>query len=254
MGTLEVEDRGEEIRVLTLNNPARRNALDAALLEDLSRALDATPRVFLLRGKGGHFCSGFDLTQFPDAEKVTGPLPDTALLAVLKKLESHPSPSVALVQGAAVGGGCDLAAACDFRVGDSTATFWMPPAKLGVVYAADGLSRMVRRVGNARAKWMLLTGRKVAAEQAEAWGLLDERVPDGQAPLAAERLCEELAAGAPLAVRAMKRALDALSAPPLSVDELARLDEARRQSYGSEDFLEGRNAVRERRAPRFKGR
>ncbi|HSP78968.1 MAG TPA: enoyl-CoA hydratase/isomerase family protein, partial [Myxococcaceae bacterium] len=202
---LQVEDLEEGIRVLTLSNPARRNALDDGLLARLDEALtSATGRVraLLIRGEGGTFCSGYDLNLL--SAPSGGRLPDDALVACLSRLEAHPVPSVALVRGAAFGAGFDLAASCDFRVGAEDSVFCMPPARLGIVYSLEGLARVARLVGVARAKSLFLTGRRLAAEEARDWGVLDECHPVAEIEERALALCRTLASQAPLAVAGMK--------------------------------------------------
>jgi enoyl-CoA hydratase/carnithine racemase len=254
---LEVEDREGGVRVLTLVRPARRNALDDGLIAQLHAALSpgasGSARALLVRGRGGTFCSGYDLTGLGPAAP-GGPLPDDALMEALRLLEAHPLPSVALVQGAAFGAGCDLAAACDFRVGAEDAVFCLPPARLGVVYAEAGIARMTRLVGAARAKNLFLTGRRLEAPEALAWGLLDECQPAAEAEARALALCELLARGAPLAVAGMKETFRLLARPGLAAEDAERLRALRAEAFGSDDAREGRAAFLEKRPPRFSGR
>ncbi|NTX33529.1 enoyl-CoA hydratase/isomerase family protein [Myxococcus sp. CA033] len=251
--SVEVEDREGGVRVLTLSNPARRNALNDAMLARLDAALEPAPhvRVLLVRGAGGTFCAGYDLTHLgpPGAD---GRLPDDALVECLLKLEHHPVPSVALVQGAAVGAGFDLAASCDFRVGAPDTVFLMPPAKLGIVYSPEGLARATRLVGLSRAKQLFLTARKLDAREALDWGLLD--ACEGDAEAQAFALCATLAGHAPGAVSGMKESFGLLSRAPLGDAEQARLRALRAAAFGSEDAKEGRAAFLEKRPPRFTGR
>lgn len=249
------------VRTITFANRRKKNALDEPLLERLRAAFDVPERgevrAFLLEAEaeeGGPFCAGYDLSSLVEAG-ADGPLPDDNLAAVLASIARHPVPSVVCLTGAAYGAGCDLASACDFRVGSASALFVMPPARLGVVYAEQGLARMARHLGFTRAKYLFLTGRRLDSEGAERWGLLDERHPtDAQARAAALALARELAAQAPLAVGGMKRAFEALAEVALSDAVRAQLALARREAYLSADAREGRDAFRERRAPRFLGR
>jgi enoyl-CoA hydratase/carnithine racemase len=253
--TVEVEDRAEGVRVLTLSHPARKNALDDRLLGLLDAALSPPPqiRAFLVRGAGGTFCSGYDLTNLgppsPD-----GRLPDDPLMAFLSRLERHPLPSVALVQGAAFGAGFDLACACDFRVGTPDTVFCMPPARLGIVYSVEGMARASRLVGLARARALFLTARKLDGPTALAWGLLDECPPTQEAEARALALCQTLASHAPLAVAGMKEVFGLLGRPALTEEERARARALRAAAFSSEDAKEGRAAFLEKRPPAFKGR
>ncbi|MEW5740554.1 MAG: enoyl-CoA hydratase-related protein [Myxococcota bacterium] len=254
--SLLTKDLPGGVRELTVSHPARKNALDDGLLEALDGALSSSEgvRAWLVRGAGeGIFSAGYDLTSLtsyqPDAR-----LPDERLGEVLDRLSRHPAPSVALVTGPAIGAGCELAAACDFRVGDPNALFSMPPAKIGVVYALKGLQRFVARVGEGRARYLFLTGRRLGADDALRFGLLDLLAADAAAAEAQARaLCDELAANAPLAIRGLKRGLALLEEGGGSAEERAEYEALRRQSFNSRDAREGRDAVLAKRPPRFTG-
>ncbi len=251
--SLDVRDVGPGVRQLTLSHPGRKNALDAGVLEQLDAALrdDAGVKAWLLRGEGGVFSSGYDLMAldgFPEGTR----LPDERLGEVFDALARHPAPSVALVDGPAVGAGCELAVACDFRVGNAAAFFQLPPAKLGVVYALAGLARVRERIGPVAARTLFLAARRVEAKAALHLGLLDELADDAGA--AALALCESLAASAPLAMRGLKQGLSLLERGGGTPAERAAYEVLRRESFNSEDVKEGRAAMLERRPPRFQGR
>ncbi len=154
------------------------------------------------------------------------------------------------MSGIAVGAGCELAAACDFRVGDAGAKFAMPPARLGVVYALKGLARLSSRVGEQAARRMFLTGRVVDAQSALRLGLLDVLAADAEQEALA--WCSELAGHAPLAVKGMKRGFRLMHGGP--EPELAHYERLRRESFNSEDAREGKEALMNKRVPVFKGR
>lgn len=255
--TLEVSDARPGVRVLTVAHPARKNALDDGVLELLDRALadDAGVRCWLVRGAGeGIFSSGYDL-QALGAYLPPERLPDERLGEVLDRLTSHPAPSVALVTGPAFGAGCELAMACDFRVGSQAAVFCMPPARLGVVYALKGLSRVVERVGEGPARFMFLTGRRIPSAEALRFGLVDLLADsDARATQQALELCAELAANAPLAISGMKTGFELLSRGGSTEVERLSYEQARRASFNSADAREGRLAILEKRAPTFSGR
>jgi enoyl-CoA hydratase/carnithine racemase len=251
--SLHIRDLPGGVRELTLSHPGRKNALDESVLEALDAALrgGAGVSAWLIRGEGGAFSSGYDLTAldgFPEGTR----LPDERLGEVLDALSAHPAPSVALVEGPAVGAGCELAVACDFRVGSRDAFFLLPPAKLGVVYALQGLARVRERIGPVAARTLFLTAKRVDAQEALRLHLLDEVADDARA--AAEALCASLAASAPLAMRGMKRGLSLLERGGVTADERAAYEALRRQSFNSDDVREGRAALLERRPPRFTGR
>lgn len=249
---LQVFDIADGVRALTLSHRERKNALDPGFLDALEVALanGEGVRAWLLRSTGpGPFSAGYDLTAlngFPEGSQ----LPDERLGQVFDLLSLHPAPSVALVTGLAVGAGCELAAACDFRVGDAAARFAMPPAKLGVVYALKGLKRLSSRIGEQAARRMFLTGRVVDAQSALRLGLLDVLAADAAAEALA--LCTELAGNAPLAVQGMKRGFRLMhgGAEP----ELVEYERLRRASFNSDDAREGKEALMGKRVPKFQGR
>lgn len=250
--TLHAADIADGVRALTFTNRERKNALDAGFFDSLEAALtDASGvRAWLVRAEGeGIFSAGYDLTALGGFPEGTS-LPDTRLGEVLDALANHPAPSVALITGAAIGAGCELAVACDFRVGSPAARFVMPPAKLGVVYALKGLQRLTSRVGEQTARLMFLSGRPLDAEAAHQRGLLDVFAEDAQAQ--ALVLCSELAMNAPLAVQGMKRGFQLLETS--TVAEREAYERLRRTSFNSDDVREGKDAVMNRRAPRFSGR
>lgn len=249
--SLLVEDVAPGVRALVLSNPARRNAIDPGFIEALSAALDddAGVKVWLVRGEGtGVFSGGFDLTQL-DAVDEGQPLPDERLGQVLQKLARHRLPSVALVLGKAIGGGCELAVSCDFRVGNARASFSFPPARLGIVYARAGLQRLRARVGEQVARRMFLAGLPLDAEEARAVQLLDVLADDAEERALA--LCQQLAASAPLAVQGMKFGFSLLDGA--SDEALADYELLRRQAFNSRDAREGREAMLQRRSPTFTG-
>ena len=257
-GKIQAEDRGF-VRVLTIENRAKRNAFDYGSLAELEEACRAAERdrvrCLVLRGGGDQaFSSGFDIGAMdPTGED----RPDLAVERAMEAVEAVPCPTVAFVNGAAFGAGCELAVTCDLRVASSGAVLGMPPAKLGVVYAAAGIRRFLALVGPAHAREMLFTGRPVDGERARAKGLVDRLVEPDRAEAEAVLLAEEIAQNAPLAVQGMKRILRLLVAAHergLTVAERQEVAELRRRAFESEDLKEGRAAWAERRPPRFQGK
>jgi enoyl-CoA hydratase/carnithine racemase len=252
-GTVHVDDAPGGVRVVTLSNPGRKNALDGAMLDALAEAYDSAGgvRAFLLRGDGeGVFSAGWDLNDlstYAPGER----LPDEHLADVLDRLAAHPAPSVAAIDGPAFGAACELAVACDFRVGGPGAVISMPPARLGVVYSLQGLGRFRTRLGDATTRLLFLTGRRLGAEEALRRQLLDV-VVDRPREVALE-WCVELAGHAPLAMEGLKRGLELLGRGGGSEDERAEYQALRRRSFNSADAQEGRKAILEKRAPVFRG-
>jgi enoyl-CoA hydratase/carnithine racemase len=242
---IRIDDRPGGIRVVTVSNPKKRNALDPKLLGELKAAFAPADgvRALLLRGEGDHFCSGYDLAGLESIPE-TGPLPDDPLQEALSAVEAYPVPTVACVRGGAFGAGAELALTCDLRLFGDDATFCLPPAKLGVIYAPQGIRRLRDVVGPARAKLIFFTGRRYSATQSLALGLCEELHPAMLLEETAVKLCEELAANAPLAIAGMKR----IFRGDTDVREL------RRAAFRSEDAKEGRSALMEKRAAKFNGR
>lgn len=250
------DDGAAPVRTLTLRHAGKRNALDATMIAELRTALaglSGEVRAVLLRGDGDAFCAGYDLTAFPPTG-AAGPLPDEAFRQLVSELIDCPKPIVALVTGPAFGGGCDLAAACDFRVGTPKAVFCMPPSRLGIVYAPEGLWRFVALLGLSRAKRMFLTGCRVDAKRALQWGLLDEVAPAREALKVAQALCDELAQGSTTAISGMKRGFRLLERPPLTPDELIDYEALRRSAFAGPDAREAREAFIAKRRPSFEPR
>ncbi|HTS82119.1 MAG TPA: enoyl-CoA hydratase/isomerase family protein [Myxococcaceae bacterium] len=241
------------VRVLTLERPQRRNALTPFLLDALAEALEPDPavRALVLEARGAAFCAGYDLAQL-GADAAAARSPDARIQEVLAMLEGHPAPSVAVVHGAAFGAGCELACACDFRVGTPDTVLCMPPVRLGVVYAPEGIWRVARLAGLQRARWMFLTAAELSAAEALSWGLLDVVADDAAAR--AHALAASLASGAPLAMAGLRGALRAMGRAPIDPAARAELERLRTEAFASEDAQEARNAMREKRAPRWKGR
>jgi len=250
---LRIDDEPGGVRVLTLSNPGRKNALDEGLLAQLDTALATTTGAgaFLIRGDGeGVFSAGWDLHALSTVP-ADRPLPDAVLGEVLDRLSAHPFPSVAMIDGPAYGAACELAMACDFRVAGAGAALSMPPARLGLVYSLKGLARFRERVGDATTRYLFLTGRRVAAPEALRRGLVDVLC---EAPLAEARaLCVELAGHAPLAIAGLKRGLSLLADVEKTPQAVEGYEALRRASFESADAREGRKAILEKRPPRFRG-
>lgn len=246
MGTVVVDRPADGVARVTIDNAAKRNALDAEILEGLARELPALDaRCVILTGAGDAFSAGYDIGNLTP-EKLADVLihPFEAALAALDAVEV---PVIADVNGHALGGGLELALACDLRVCAPGARLGMPPARLGVVYSHSGLRRFVDAIGTARTRQLFLTAEPVDAETALAWGLVNWIGEDAVA------LAARVASLAPLSLRGNKRVLRALI-PPLDPALEAELEALRRSAFASEDFAEGVRAFVEKRAPRWHGR
>lgn len=253
---LQVEDRGR-VRVLTLANPDKRNALDLGLLgalrEALARAGDEDARCIVVRGEGERaFCAGMDFGAVEARRGAESRLTD-ALEATMQAVEAGP-PVVAFLNGAAYGAGFELACACDLRVAADGIELCIPPARLGLVYGADGVARIASVVGLARARRMLLTAAPVEAKVALEWGLVDEVLPRRMALGRALELAEQIAGNAPQALRGTKRVLAHLAGVRLDARDREEITRLQRRAFASDDAREALLAFRERRKPRFTGK
>lgn len=242
---------------LTLNRPDKRNALTRSMIEQLLEGLlrfadDERVRVIALRGSGAAFCSGVDLADMQTVREQTGTFEFELVPELFERLAHHPKPTVAVVRGSAIAGGCELALHCDIRIGTPQTRLAMPLAKLGLVIPSFAAERLVQMIGLPAARDMLFTGDVVAGERAERIGLLSRIVADDHLTSAADAVVDTIARNAPLAVRAMKRVLDRM-APALSNDDHLEFNEERLRLSRSEDMREGLQAFFERRAPAFRG-
>jgi enoyl-CoA hydratase/carnithine racemase len=258
-GRLLVDEPAPGVARLTISNPDRRGALDHAILDALASTvprLDA--RCVIVTGEGDTFSAGYDLSGLPD-----GILADEAdrlvahpFAAAIDAVEQYEYPTVAALNGHAIGGGLELALACDLRVAAGTIALGMPPAKLGLIYSHTGVQKFIDTIGAARTRELFLVGRRVDARTARAWGLVNfiaerERLADEALELAVE-----IASNAPIAQRGNKRVIRELLAESGQLDpEVEReLLELRRSSLSSQDFGEAVRAFAAKRRPEWHDR
>jgi enoyl-CoA hydratase/carnithine racemase len=259
-GELLLDRPADGVLRLTISNPAKRNALDHAILDAIAAVLRdlGDARTVLLTGADGMFSSGYDIGDIADdlfaeeAERLVA----HPFSAALKGLQSCEIPTVAALPGHTIGGGLELALACDLRVAADGILLGMPPAKLGLVYSHTGLRRFLEAIGAPRTRELFLTGRNIDARTALSWGLVNEVVGAADLEDAALDLAQDLAANAPLSVRGNKRAIRELLAAEGALDpEVEReLVELREASFHSDDLREGVRAFGEKRPARWKGR
>lgn len=247
-----VEERGR-ILIITVNRAEQKNAMTLAATKIIAEAIDhfdasTDLTVAVLTGAGDTFCAGMDLKRFAAGERPA--LPGRGFGGLV---EAPPTkPLIAAVEGWALGGGCELALACDLVVAGSGARFGLPEVKRGLVARGGGMIRLPQRLPRAIALELLLTGDFFGAERAERFGLVNRVVPDGQALDAALELAERIAANAPLAVRASKAV--ATAAPGWPDEEVwERQKEFSDPVFASDDAQEGARAFVERRDPVWTG-
>jgi methylglutaconyl-CoA hydratase len=257
--TILVSDE-QGIRTLTLNRPARRNALTHAMRQELIAALrtaadDASCRVVVLLGAGEAFCAGLDLKELAahGSDTSAGHNADAQQLSMLfRTLYECPRPTIAAVHGAAVGGGAGLATLCDFTLAEPQAFFAYPEVKIGFVPALVS-AYLVLQVGEKCARDLLLTGRTVDAEEAFRLGLVSQVVAPGELPERTRELAGTLIGNSPEALCATKSLLAAQNKPWLDV-ALEQGMAANAYARGTPDFREGIAAFLEKRRPVWGGR
>lgn len=201
------------IVTLTLNRPEALNALNAQVLEDLDQALDAvdlsTVRCLILTGAGDKaFAAGADIAQMANMTPEEAAAFSRRGNEVFRRIETFPCPTVAAVNGYALGGGCELALACDIRLCSETAVFGQPEVTLGITPGFGGTQRLMRLVGMGRAKELIFSARNVKAPEALSLGLVNGVYPFEELLAAAQKLAERIARNAPIAVRACKAAMN----------------------------------------------
>jgi enoyl-CoA hydratase/carnithine racemase len=242
---------------VVLNRPDKRNALTHAMMTTMLDALeqfgrDEAIRVVLLTANGSAFCAGVDLADMQAVREQRGSFDYELLPEVFARLGSHRNPTVAMVHGASIAGGCELALHCDIRIGSAAAKFSMPLAKLGLGLPCEAAERLVAVAGRTAAADMLLTGDVVDGVRAERLGLLSRLADAGELAAKTEALVRLIAGHAPLSLRAMKAMLAALG-PTFEEGDVERFDLERLAVSRSEDMREGLRAFFERRPPVFTG-
>lgn len=248
--------REHGILTLTLNRPAARNALDQALVEELTRALQALPedesvRVVVLTGAGQGFCAGADLK----TTNVTGGMEAgmDAGNALIRALSSAPQPCIAAIRGGAVGYGASLALACDFLVMAEGAYLNQKFVKIGLMPDGGSTWFVPHAIGLHRALELALLGDDLPAARAVELGLATRAVPEQELEPTVRALAERLAAGPPLAMAAIKQGLRCAASGTLE-QALEYEKRAQLQLFGSQDVIEGVLAWMQRRSPAFRGR
>ncbi len=267
MSLVTLAQRGQIIDV-TLNRPEKRNALSHGVLTELDAAFDeverlaiadpAGVRVVILRGEGPSFCAGIDLSGFEEVSGAFGEKWRENLFSmtaryqqILNKVEASSLPVIGMLHGVCIGFGLELALACDFRIAAEGTRLQLPETRLGIIPDVGGTSRLVRALGQPRAKEYIMTGKPFDLSDAERWGLVNRVVTSDQLEAACETLAAELTQAAPLAVRFAKKVIDGAS-------DLTRglTLEAWAQSVlmQSEDFSRGAMAALTKQAPDWTGK
>ena len=251
-------EREDGIAVLTIDRQEKLNALDPQVTEEIGQALleleAEGPRAIIVTGAGERsFVAGADISAMSVMTPMEAKRFSEIGHAAMALLDRSPVPTIAAVNGYALGGGCEVALACDIRVAADNATFGFPEVSLGILPGMGGTQRLPRLIGPALAKELIFTGRRIGAEEAQEIGLVNRVVPQGEALKVAKELAAEIAANGPLAVRHAKAAtnramdVDLVSGLEYEADQFALL-------FATEDAREGMNAFAGRRKPEFTGR
>ncbi len=255
---LLVDRSDAAVAVVTINRPARRNAMTLAMWRELGRIFerletDASVRAVILTGAGGAFCAGADISEFPAVRATTedGRVYEAAGDHCQTMITTCAKPTIAAISGPCVGGGVGLALACDFRITDRSGYFAIPAARLSNVYGVVETRGLLNAVGLAAAKEVLFTGRRYTAEEAHRIGLATQ-LAQGDALAAARDLAAGMRHSAPLTVKGAKIVLEALMRGEVEKrhDAIQRvMDEA----MTSADYREGVAAFNQKRDPVFRG-
>ena len=249
----------DAVATLTLSREERLNALSRELIGETASAIDSfeadgSARVLLVTGAGRAFCAGADIKERAENPGDISLQRTSSIISPLfRRIETLSKVAIAAINGPAIGGGCELAMACDLRIASERATFALPEARLGILPGAGGTQRLPRLIGQGRAKEMMLLGTFIDAQTAHAWGLVNRVTAHEVLMDEARAMADALLRMAPLSLSLIKSAVDL--AANAGIDEgLAYEQECSQIVAESEDRREGYRAFVEKRPPRFIGR
>jgi enoyl-CoA hydratase len=258
--TLTLQRPEEHVLTVTLDRPEAANAMNTRMGIELMGLFESFLidlqglRCIVLTGRGEKaFSVGSNVKEFEAHRGPDGRARFELEAHVAQRLAGVPMPTIAAIEGSALGGGLELALCCDIRVASEAAQLGLPEVRLAVTPSTGGTQRLPRIVGVARAKELLLTGRILTAAEAERIGLVSEVVPAGEAVARARLIAEEIAGRGPLAVREVKRLVDAALDHDLAAGHAAEV-EASVRIFGTDDLLEGARAFVAKREPQYHGR
>ena len=247
-----------KVAIFTINRPEAANALNVQDFEALNSALidfrdDDELLAGIITGSGDKiFCSGVDVKDFLPFVRKAASRPWLVPATMMRRLDLW-KPIIAAINGAALGGGLEVALACDIRIASENARFGLPEVKLGILPGGGGTQRLPRLIPRGIAAEMLFTGKSIDAQEAYRIGLVNKVVPMGELMPVAEDIAKAICQAGPLAVRAVKEAM--IRGTDMSLEDGLRLEESfTRYIVSTEDFEEGIKAFAEKRKPRFKAR
>ncbi|SDS66300.1 enoyl-CoA hydratase/isomerase family protein [Microlunatus soli] len=257
MGPIDYRPDGPIGRI-TINRPDRLGALSRSMVAELGTLLrtirgDEAIRVVVITGTGRSFIAGADLEEYADSSPAEFDAYQRLSRATFGELADLPQPTIAAVNGFALGGGFEVALCCDFIIASDKARFGLPEVKLGLIPGGGGTQRLTRAVGRQLAKELIMTGEMLGAEDAERAGLLTRRVAVEDLATTVTEFAQQLSDNAPLAVRAAKGLIDAAPATELAAGLTAELGELSRL-FGTRDAQEGIGAFLAKRPATFHGR
>lgn len=250
-------NKQEGVAIITINRPQVRNALDKKTWQELREAIanvrgDASVQVLIITGAGEKaFVAGADVNSLKARSMVETLSNENQI--ILSELANLEKPVIAAINGFALGGGCELALACDIRIASENAKLGQPELGLGILPGAGGTQRLPRLVGPAKAKELIFTGDIIDAREAEKIGLVNKVVPQAELMNAAKEMARKIISKGPLAVRLAKMVINqGIDLDLNSANSMERL--AQTIIFGSEDRMEGLNAFLEKRPPKFSGK
>lgn len=245
--------------VVTINRPDKMNALNKDVIEELGKVTDeiiSNPEIktAIITGAGEKaFVAGADISEFTSLDAAGGAaLAQKGQTAVFNKIENSPKPIVAAVNGFSLGGGCELAMACHFRIASENAKFGQPEVNLGLIPGYGGTQRLTRLIGKGKAMELMMTGDMIGADEAKALGLVNHVLPQGELLMETKKILQKIQTKAPVAVAKVIACVnDAAACDPAGFDkEIERFGEC----FSTEDMKEGTTAFLEKRKAIFKGK
>jgi len=259
-GKLVVEKRAA-VGWIVFDHPVRKNAINGAMWRGIPEAMarfdaDQEVRCVAFRGAGTEaFAAGADISEFEKnrAQRSAVSEYDGLLDRVLHAIQGSPKPSLAMIHGFCLGGGVEVALACDLRYCGQSAQFGIPAAKLGLAYNIEGHKRLIETVGHAHAREIMFLGRRYSSAEALQMGLVHRVLPDSDLEKFVSEITKTLCENAPLAIVNTKTIIEEFVKAEGSPDA-ARMREAMQRCAKSADYEEGRKAFMEKRKPQFKGK
>lgn len=248
-------EKSNQLAYIIINLPDQRNPLSKETLGEMKDALvrlkdDKEINCIIFTGQGDKsFAAGADISQLQKREPLDVFTPG-GMQEIYDYIEAYDKPTIAMINGFALGGGCELAMACDIRIASTNAKFGLPELNLGIIPSAGGTQRMARLIGKGKAVDLILTGKIITAEEAERIGLVSETVPLGELKEAVEKTAVQILSKGPLAVKLAKMAIhagfDADMKTGLLIEKLSQAI-----LFSTEDKNEGTSAFLEKRTPEF---